>query len=282
MSVALFMAALAVGAPADGRALSIAILPTVVGESDRAPSTQALFDATKDAIQWRRGLEAVPYNVLFLEGAAPVARALRECGAEPECIARTMQSNRIDLLLNVIASYAIDPPLVTLTLIEGVGGQPRQTAVFEPAPRRTVVEELPSRAAALLDEAGFERVGGASIAVVPAGATIALVGADLERSEAGQSTFRAAPGTYRLTVTLGGHEPVTREVVIAEGETTRVDLVMQPVEVEPTLVEKPWFWVAVGAVVVGAATTAVVVATRPDAATCLCITSPETVCPPCE
>ncbi|MEQ8278221.1 MAG: PEGA domain-containing protein [Deltaproteobacteria bacterium] len=275
MSPALFVAVAAIAQTPQ----AIAILPTVVGDSDAAPTSRALFDATRDATAWRRGLVAVPYNTLFLEGAAPVARTLRECGARPDCIRRVMREHDIDLLLNVIASYAVDPPIVTLTLIDD--GESTQNVVFQPA-ASSVTALLPNKAAQLLDTAGFDRVGGASIAVVPAGARIALEGADLERSDAGQSTFRATPGTYALSVTLDGHEPIRREVSIAEGETTRVELLLQPIAVEPAIVERHWFWVAVGAVVVGAATTAVVVATRPDAATCLCIGGPETVCPPCE
>ena len=277
MSLALVvLATLAAQSSAPAR---IAVLPSVVGAGDVTP--RQIFEAAATATEWRLALAPLSYEALFLEGSAPIARRLRECGAQADCLARAMQSNRIDLLLNVIVSFAIEPPLVTLSLIDQASGEARRTDVFEPK-EEPLDAALARRAQRLLDDAGFERAGDAAVVVRPAGADVTLDGANVVERTAARTLFRAAPGTYPLRVALDGYLDVQRSIAITGGERADVDVLLQQVPVESAgLLERPWFWVAAGAVVAGAVTTAVVLSNRDPAARCLCIATVDAPCGVC-
>lgn len=79
-------------------------------------------------------------------------------------------------------------------------------------------------------------------------------------------------GTHTLELFAAGYEPERRSLLMAGGEERTLDVVFQrPHEARSDAshhdehwYQSPWLWVAVGAVVVAGATTAVVFATRPE------------------
>lgn len=278
---ALLLAALAIAAPEAMPAKRLAVLPSIVaGETGRATSQQ-VYDATANTSGWRLGLETLSYNELFIDGTDPIAKQLRACGAQAPCLAKVMGSHRIDSVLTVIVNFAVEPPLVTLGLIDGRTGDTVLSDVAELS-GRPLEMLLAERCEKILDDAGFQRAGEATVTVQPAGGVVEMADGTLVRRTEAQSTFRAVPGTYRVDIRREGHESTTREVTIVSGRNVAVDVILTPVEVEETLVEKPWFWVVIGAAAAGAATAAVVVATSGgDDVGCLCVATPNSPCGTC-
>ncbi len=90
------------------------------------------------------------------------------------------------------------------------------------------------------------------LAVTPADARVTLDGRErgLERE------FSISPGAHRVSLRAPQHLPLERQVSLALGETARLDLSLarQP---RVAITSSPWFWTAIGAVVVGAAATAI-------------------------
>jgi hypothetical protein len=71
------------------------------------------------------------------------------------------------------------------------------------------------------------------------------------------------PGRHVLTLRAPGHETAERTVVLNRGEDTPLTLALEPLDTGGGVFTSPWFWTAVGVVVVGALTAVLVVATGP-------------------
>jgi hypothetical protein len=126
---------------------------------------------------------------------------------------------------------------------------------------RTETEALRARAA------GF--VGRLTLRAQPEASRLLVDGA--------QADWPVAPlllsfGTHTLELFAAGYEPERRSLLMAGGEERTLDVVFQHPHAaradasshDEHWYQSPWLWVAVGVVVVAGATTAVVLATRPE------------------
>jgi hypothetical protein len=96
------------------------------------------------------------------------------------------------------------------------------------------------------------RIGVVEIRADQRDARILVDGRELGRGPL-RTQVRVAPGSHTVVVTLPGHDPATRAVVVAAGGTVTADVVLAPVPVRverPVLVRRmePWIpWVTLGA-----------------------------------
>jgi hypothetical protein len=96
------------------------------------------------------------------------------------------------------------------------------------------------------------RIGVIEIRADQRDARVLVDGRELGRGPL-RTQVRVAPGSHTVVVTLPGHDPATRAVVVAAGGTVTADVVLAPVPVRverPVLVRRmePWIpWVTLGA-----------------------------------
>lgn len=92
----------------------------------------------------------------------------------------------------------------------------------------------------------------------PAGAKY-TVGADYEGVVAGPRIY-LIPGSYNLVVSEKGYSAYTQSLLAEKGRTIDVKVALEETKAEPKFYGKPWFWGAIGAVVLAGAATGIVAA----------------------
>jgi hypothetical protein len=105
------------------------------------------------------------------------------------------------------------------------------------------------------------RTGALSVVARPASATIRID----DRTRGGAAvTLELEPGVHEIVIEAPAHQPRRLAIDLAKGESRRIDVAL---ERRPTpLLESPWFWTGVGAVVIGTVVTtlALTVSRSPD------------------
>ncbi len=86
------------------------------------------------------------------------------------------------------------------------------------------------------------------LSVTPADARVTLDGRDL----GGERAVAVSPGSHRLALRAEQHLALEREVVVRRGESLQLELALSR-RPRTSVVASPWFWTAIGAVVIGAA-----------------------------
>ncbi len=248
--------------------LRLALLPAIVAGPYGNTTTTELFDAAFRAADFRQGLDLLSYNAVFVDGAEPIATTVRDCGSDVPCIAKALDAAHVDLGLRAIANFALDPPLLTLTLIGE--GSTLGEAVVEVD--QALDDAVMDATAKLLER--YPRGGRIAVAVTPPDALVTIDPA---------ASGVVAAGTYHVRAAKDGFTSREVEVQISEGEEKRVDLALDPIVAESSIVESPWLWTGIGAGVV-AIVAVVLIATNPfshgpDEGTA-CITTPAGGCPP--
>ncbi|MCK6549448.1 hypothetical protein L6R52_26650 [Myxococcota bacterium] len=278
-SLALALAALGVATPAAAAdPARLAVLPDVIGGEQRPTSASELFRVVEAAIAQHPGVDVAPYDELLAGGSDALSTRARACASDLECLARALDRDGFTLGLRVIANVALDPALVSLSLVpaDGRAAVERLTEVTD---RATLEEALTREVHALLDQAGLPRGGRVSVSVQPPGALVDVRG---QREGAAPGVFVVPSGRITITAHHEDHEPKSVDVDVAPGAELGVELVLDR---RAGLTSSPWFWAVVGAVTAAAATSAILVATDPfdDAPRtgCVCVTTASGVCPPC-
>ncbi len=131
---------------------------------------------------------------------------------------------------------------------------------YEPAlETRTLTPRTATRVDVAL--APSPTTGQLAIVARPGGTTIRIDGAPRGTSA---TTVDLAPGLHEVLLEAKSHQTRTLAIVIAKGEKRRVDVTLD--RRATPLLESPWFWTGVGAVVVGAVATtlALTVSRSPD------------------
>ncbi len=68
----------------------------------------------------------------------------------------------------------------------------------------------------------------------------------------GRARVAVSPGSHRLALRAEQHLALEREVVVRRGESLQLELALSR-RPRTSVVASPWFWTAIGAVVIGAA-----------------------------
>ncbi|MEQ9499501.1 MAG: PEGA domain-containing protein [Deltaproteobacteria bacterium] len=215
----------------------IATIVVVAGNvSLESPAARTVAEAATDRVD----LDVVTPEELFV-----VDRKLRDnvlaCGSDLECTLRTLRLVDAQLVLLTIVDAEHESPLVGLRLIDMKRATVNADDAFEMSSTDGLLDELTSRVGRLLDAAGHRRYGRATIATVPAEATVFVE----DRAVDSPEDLRLAPGSYALRVAADGHRAKQRVIVVESGEHQRLN-----VELEPN----PWYtwpsvWIGAGAVV---------------------------------
>ena len=259
------LAGLLCGAPAPER---LAVLPVLL-DADAVADVDEVFDAVRTAAHLRTGLRPMTVGEYYFHGGQELAKRSLACGPDPACIARELRPMDARLGLLVLVNGELEPPLVSLILLDAqqgevVGEWAGRVAGGRGAVRATVV----SRSSALLDAQGFLQSGRLRVRAQPAQAALMVddaVPPDLGTAD----TFTLPPGPHRLVATAAGHAPRALEVQVRPAEVTDVDLALTP---EASVLSSPWLWVGAGVLAAGVAASVAVVATRgQDAPPCACV-----------
>lgn len=272
----------------------LAILPTIVeGQSGKSEASR-VFDELAHAAELRVGIELVSYNELFVDGAETIASTVLACGSDMGCISRALRNARIELCLRAIVNFAVSPPLVSLSLIEGPGARILAESVVETDDTAPLESRLrfADGAAAMLDGAGFPRGGRIAVAVEPGDAKLVVrdcTTGQVFAAETKNAAFFVLPaGCYEMEATRDTYEPSKARVDVVAGEVSKAHLSLRPVAVAEDsggVLSSPWFWAIAGGVAI-AGGAAVLLATDPfgksdTAPPCFCVVTANTVCPPC-
>lgn len=103
-----------------------------------------------------------------------------------------------------------------------------------------------------------ERSASLTVEVEPRAALVRIDGLAIGH---GAIDEQLSEGEHRVEVTLADHQRFERVVRLRAGRSQRVRVELSP---QPSVARSPWLWTGVGAVVLGATITAVVLATRVD------------------
>jgi hypothetical protein len=249
--------AVSFSARADERApepARVAVVPVIVSAAGR-PTLSSVFAAVGRGARLRAELELLSEEETFVAGSELAGR-VADCGPDAACVASEVRRLGATLGLVVVINAELTPALVGLRLIDGRSG-----TVIADASKNVAVEEVESAirdvASELFARAGYEERARLVVRATPPGATIRVDGGTPDRAAA--NTFIVEPGRHRVTAALEGHEDATEEVEIAAGEERELSLSL--VE-RSSLIESPWLWLAIGAVVAGTVTVTLI-ATRP-------------------
>lgn len=258
----------------------LAILPAVVPGPYGQAKLESLHASLSEAAAFRVGLSVASYNEIQVDGAETIAAAIRTCGSDPNCAARTLRLSGYQLGLQVITNFALDPPLVTVALIDVAAGNNVGEVVVELSTGESIEERVAKEAAILLDQTQHRRGGRVVVEVSPQDSTVVLAGA--RPTPGTRHDYTLLPGRYRLEVLHQGFVSDTRELEVVAGQAQAVSVQLSAVVVEEApLLASPWFWGALGVVVVGAATATVLVVTHEPTPSCLCIGAAGGVCGAC-
>lgn len=221
----------------------------VVG-SKSARSAQSIAEAATGGLRWLLNVEIPSYD-----RRARLDDEVRRCGEDNACVVERLASSGVDLGVYVVANFDVDPPLVTIELLDT-------------ARRRAIARDIVDVAGADLERAiaasveralvktGLE-VGGAVVAdVVPREAELSL---DERLLEPGVAT-PARAGPHVIRGRLDGYLSSERLIEI---EPRREERVALELETKPGITSQWWFWTAIAVVVAGSAVAVAVVA-QPD------------------
>ncbi len=239
----------------------IAVIPLVEGPG--ATSASAVLDRVAASIGWRPTLE--------LASDAEISSPLIPCGADERCIADALRASHVELGLVIVVSTEVEPGLISIRAIDAAsaktiarasGSLAAEGAALLARLLEQTLDELGHRRAAKLHVAGDEEIRGLVVTPPPL-------------KQLGPNRFFVEPG--RVRVEAPGL--VAADAEARAGEEVEIALALPPPS--PSIVESPWFWVAIGGAVIAAgAATAAIVATRPSDV-CVCLGRPAEQCPDC-
>jgi hypothetical protein len=261
----------------------LAVLPAVVDGAQGEATPRAVYDAVAAGVGLRLDLDLISYDELFLQGATSRATDAARCGSDQACVARILQEVDADLGLRAIVNFALEPPLVTVSVVERDGTRAGSPTLGEAGPAAPWAALLTDGTRTALDALGYSPAGVLVVRTDPPGAAVTVDG--LAANPGGQ--WRLRPGRHVVRAEGPGGAVEAEAVVMAHRATELA--VALPASAAPTdggggLFSSPWFWAGVGAVVLGAAAAAVVVAdpfARDPTPGCLCVTTAGGPCGAC-
>lgn len=256
----------------------LAVLPIIIPGPHGQASLSSVIDDVSAASGLRVGLRLISQEEIFVQGSGDLGSKVRECGSDTACIANKLRAFDARLGLVVVANLVIDPPLISLQLMDTderrMVGQ--SIGELDVAADKTVSGAVRRRAAEIFETAGYLRAGRLLVQAEPPSATIAVAGG-FEPNVGTPNVFTLPPGKYEVRADKDGYERASgvADVVGGSQATLRLSLAEKT-----SVVKSWWFWTIIGVAVAGG-TTAAVVATRPTTR-CLCVTINGIGCEVCE
>jgi hypothetical protein len=256
----------------------VAVLPLIIaGDADTSATT--VFDAVARASDLRSRLSVMSIDEYYSHDGAEIAEGASTCGEDNACIAKKLSALSNDLGLMVIINRELDPPLLSMILLEiqtgkvaaefygQVGGGPQKISA-----------EIERLASDFFDKLKLPKAGRIIVAVDPPGARV-LVPGEVGADRGTTNTFTLPPGTYEIAASLDGYRRATAAAIVKSGETTSLAIRL---ESENGLLSSPLFWGGVGVAVAAVGVTVIYLVTRSSQA-CVCvITDDQNECMACQ
>jgi hypothetical protein len=265
--VLLWCASLAIAQTGDtGYANRLAVLPIVTEGPNGTATLSSIFDDVTAATSRRIGLAVISYEEMFAV-QENVGASVLECGPDTSCIASKLRSFNARMGLVVILTFDLDPPVVTIQLLDTDDQKllAETSAELPPKDEKRISGRIREKIDEVLNQAGFTRASRIVVDVNPPSARVRL--GTLDPDKGTTNVFTVGAGTYRIQAELEGWATAETETTVATGETVHVDVEMQE---ESSILASPWLWVGVGAGV-AAIVTGVVLGTR-KVERCACVT----------
>lgn len=251
---------------------TIAIL-ILSGAQSGFPLTE-VYAATRRLLERHTALRVAPLEAIGFEERDA---AIRECAGDAACFVGRVRAARdeVDLLLAVSVARSGSELLVGLRLIDTRRGR-QIGATGDDVPAGISLDEvLERRLADIVPDSVWDQVASLRVASDPSGAEALVDG----RTCVTPCTLgRLAPGTYELLVRKSGRAPFRRRVWLDSGHLREVEVKLK----KPgggSVFESPWFWAAVGAVVVAGGVTSYVLLQEPEHESVLCFSNRVEECP---
>lgn len=287
--VALFGAFVAlVPAESMGASERLLVIATGVDEIIEAGEVDSLVDEAIDAASF------FPEVALFSLPHTIERTRLRDrldastCGSDARCLAARIAEAGARRALLVIVDRRSSPQVLRAEIIDGTKGLARASASvrIEPARRgEALADAVRSSVTRVLSEAGYVLGGRVVVETFPEDADVAIDGVfpgsrrdfrpsnprDVGARESlrwgsRQVTFTVQAGVHVVGVERDGHAASSTEVVVRSGAETRVKVVMARAR---SLIESPWLWAGIGALLIaGATATAVALRSNDDLFLC--------------
>ncbi len=251
--VPLLIAALACAQTGEGGyAGRIAVLPIVTEGPNGTATLSSIFDDVAAAVSRRLGLRLISYEELFAVSQEGLAAGVLECGPDIGCICSKLRTFNARMGLVVILTFDLDPPVITLQLLD-TDDQRLIAETSGELPARDankISEGIRRKAEAVLDAAGYRPAAHLVVEVEPPNARVHLTDG-LDPDKGTTNVFTVAPGSYRVQAELEGFSTGETDAIVASGETRHVHLAL---EEERSIVSSPWLWIGVAAGVAAIAT----------------------------
>lgn len=231
----------------------------------------AVVDASIEAARDRYALRLVSQEERFVLGG-DIDDEVRRCGSDVACVASRVRSIRTDLVALALVNTAVAPPLVDVQLVD----VDTRAAIFREAksvPRAEIAATVRLLLDRAFDRANHPKSARLAITATPADALVLVTPSTPAPARPGDPVV-VAPGTYVVNVSKEGFVSQSRDIALAPGERRDVALALRET---PGILESPWFWGTVAAVVVAGVVTAAVV--LDDSAECFCVRRPGVECP---
>ncbi len=246
------------------------IVPILVeGRSGPELTRPLVIRELADVIAFHLGLRAASDEQAGDLGT--VTQRIVDCGTDNSCVIERLRTLEPRYGLVALVDESTSPAFVSLQLFDVearrlVGEKAGKLTSEE----RGLVPALRARLGRLLIASGFVAGGRLVAELQPPTALPTLVQGDRELApdDAGGATFTVPPGTYQLRARAEGHEPTAVEVQVAVGREARLPFKLLETA---SILESPWFWTAIGAVVAAGGATVVLLATQ-QTSRCVCLT----------
>lgn len=259
-----------VAGPAEASQIGVVVLL-----SDDAPvPISEIYRAARGVLERETTLEITPLDLFSKSLARDV---LKTCAGDGRCfLTRFREAHpNIELLLTISVASLVDSNILGLRLVDARRSPIEEFGGGGPlAPGTALSEALGGQLETLMPSDIWGQVSFIETITRPSGAEVRL---DALRCVSPCRFDRLPPGTYTVEVEKEGFLP-WRGVVDAKprvGGRAVADLEPTPA---PTLISNPWFWTAVGAVVIGAGVLGVALATGPDELDRVCIHHDPSAC----
>lgn len=252
----------------------VAYFSTLDGETTSA-LRDAIPRAIAEATRHRPGLSMVEPTTLAAANR-DLDAAVARCGRGVACIANRLVGVGLDLGLLITVLASTDEIALAVTLIDVRTTAELFSGTGLTTDEHGLADEIRRLVRLAFDKAG-EPVGAElSVEIQPSDAKVQIT----SRAGVGYGVgpiVHVRPGQYDVFASADGYEAGSTSVTVQPGGRAVVQLALQK---KSSVWSSPWLWTAVGVVVAGG-TTAAIVAAQPGR-TCICVRGPIGTCPPCQ
>lgn len=248
---------------------SLAVVPVVLGGSDGITPSE-LYNAASDSTRERMELRLLTREEIFVASREGLAKRIQDCGTAVPCLASRLRTLDASLGLLLILNADLDPPLVSLRLLDTDKRTQLGSETIELASNSAgELSKVRQAVASMLKSAGFAASGRVLVQVTPPDAVI--MWADGRQPDTGTpNVFTVPPGTYTISGAAEDHDTAESQVTVKAGEETTVSLQL---EEKKSIASSPLLWIGVGAAALAAGGVAVWAGTRsPSRGLCVILT----------